>query len=163
MYKRIMVPLDGSELAEGVLPHVKAFVSNFPVESITFVRVVEPAPMIFDDTASISSTSREKMIADTKRIEEHTKLVASEYLDGVANRMKREGVDFQSEVLTGRVAERLAEYIESKGIELVIIATHGRSGISRWVRGSIAERVLSSARIPVLMVRPGSGKQTHRS
>jgi len=156
MYKRIMVPLDGSELAERVLPHVKAFLSAFPAASAVLVRVVEPSPVMFDDTASISSTSREKMIADIKRIEEQRKVSAAVYLDGVADRMKHEGVGLTSVVLTGRVAERLAEYLENQNFDLVIIATHGRSGISRWVRGSIAERVLSSSRVPVVMVRPES-------
>ena len=71
--------------------------------------------------------------------------------------MKGEGVDLRNEVLIGRVAERLAEYIESQEMDLIIIATHGRSGISRWVRGSIAERVLSSSHVPVLMVRAADG------
>ena len=163
MYKRIMVPLDGSELAEGVLPHVKGFIAGFPVESVVFARVVEPAPTIFDDTASISSTSRQKLITNTLRIEEQRKSAAAEYLDGVVDQMKCEDVDLRSEVMTGRVAESLTEYIESQGMDLVIIATHGRSGVSRWVRGSVAERVLSSSRVPVLMVRPGSAKRNRRS
>ena len=161
MYKRIVVPLDGSDLAERVLPHVQNCMEGFQPDSVVFVRVVEPVPTIFDDTAAISSsTSREKMIAYTQKVEEERKSAAAEYLDGVRHRMKGEGVDLRSEVLVGRVAERLAEYIESQAMDLIIIATHGRSGISRWVRGSIAERVLSSSRIPVLMVRPDTGKKT---
>ena len=154
MYNRIMVPLDGSELAERVLPHVNAFVSAFPEASAVLVRVVEPSPSLFDDTASISSTSREKMIADIKRIDEKRKSDAAAYLDGVIKNSTSEGGKFTSVVLSGRVADRLAEYIDKQDMDLVIIATHGRSGISRWVRGSIAERVLSSSRVPVFMVRP---------
>ena len=158
MYKRIMVPLDGSELAERVLPHVNTFVSAFPATSAVLVRVVEPSPSLFDDTASISSTSREKMIADIKQIDEKRKLDAAAYLDGVIQKVTSEGGKFTSVVLSGRVAERLAEYIEKQDMDLVIIATHGRSGISRWVRGSIAERVLTASRCPVLLVRPESDK-----
>jgi len=157
MYKRIMVPLDGSELAERVLPHLKALHSAFPEASAVLVRVVEPSPVIFDDTASISSTSREKMIADLKRVEEKRKSDAAAYLDRVIQKMTSEEEKFTSVVLGGRVADRLAEYIENQDIDLVIMATHGRSGISRWVRGSIAERVLSSSRVPVLMVRASGG------
>ncbi|CAB5091218.1 hypothetical protein D3OALGA1CA_904 [Olavius algarvensis associated proteobacterium Delta 3] len=158
MYKRIMVPMDGSDLAERVLPHVHSFLEGFRPDSVVFVQVVEPAPVIFDDTAAISSsTSREKMIDYAQKVEEQRKSAAAEYLDGIVHRVKGEGVDLRSEVLVGRVAERLAEYIESQAMDMIIIATHGRSGISRWVRGSIAERVLSSSRVPVLMVRPDTG------
>jgi nucleotide-binding universal stress UspA family protein len=152
MYKKIMVPLDGSELAECVLPHVEGFIAGFQVSSIAFVRVVEPAPTRFDDTASLSSTSRDKMIETTRRIEEMRKSAAAEYLEGVVSRLKREGVEFETEVLVGRVADSLADYTETKGVDLILIATHGRSGISRWVWGSIADRVLRFSRVPVLMV-----------
>ncbi|UCH23531.1 MAG: universal stress protein [Deltaproteobacteria bacterium] len=152
MYKKIMVPLDGSELAECVLPHVEGFIKGFQVRSITFVRVVEPAPTRFDDTASLSSASRDKIMETTRRIEEKRKSAAAEYLEGVVSRLKREGVEFETEVLIGRVADSLADYTETKGVDLILIATHGRSGISRWVRGSIADRVLRFSRVPVLMV-----------
>ncbi|MFC1799207.1 universal stress protein [Thermodesulfobacteriota bacterium] len=74
-------------------------------------------------------------------------------MPGVANRLKREGVELKTEVLVGKVADRLADYAEKNHIDMILIATHGRSGISRWVRGSIAERVLRFANVPVLMVR----------
>jgi nucleotide-binding universal stress UspA family protein len=61
------------------------------------------------------------------------------------------------EVLVGHVADSLADFSEKNDFNLILIATHGRSGINRWVRGSIADKVLRSANIPVLMVRaPGS-------
>jgi nucleotide-binding universal stress UspA family protein len=60
-------------------------------------------------------------------------------------------------VLSGREAESLVDFVEANGIEMIIIATHGRSGVSRWVRGSIADRILRASRVPVLMVRaPGT-------
>ncbi len=60
---------------------------------------------------------------------------------------------FKAEVLVGQVADRLVDYIDANKIDLVLIATHGRSGISRWVRGSVADKVLRSSHAPVLMVR----------
>jgi len=158
MYKKIMVPLDGSELAECVLPHVEGFMAGFPVRLIVFVQVLEPASTKFDDTALISSTSRDKIIEYTRRIEEKRKSAVVDYLERVASRLKHAGVEFRTEVLTGSVADRLADYTETHGIDLIIIATHGRSGISRWVRGSIADRVLRFSRVPVLMVRADSRK-----
>ena len=153
MYTNIMVPLDGSELAECVLPHVEGFITACQVKSIVLVRVVEPAPTRFDDTASISATSRELLAENIRRVEEKRQSAALEYLNAVARRLTQEGVKISAEVLVGRVAESLADYTEKKAIDLIIVATHGRSGISRWVRGSIADRVLRFSPVPVLMVR----------
>ena len=164
MFKNIMVPLDGSELAECVLPHVQAFISGCRVETIVFVRVVEPAPLAYKGAYVTNKgayvTSKEdlqKLDANTKKIEAERKNKATEYLKVVVSQLKPDGVKFQTEVLSGRVAESLVDYAEAKAVELILIATHGRSGVSRWVRGSIADRILRSARAPALMVRaPGT-------
>ena len=160
MYKKIMVPLDGSELAECVLPHLEGFMAGFPVSAIAFVRVLEPESARFDDTALLSSTGRNSIIEFTRRIEEKRKAAAEDYLKSVANRVQRAGVELRTEVLIGSVADRLAEYTETHGIDLIIIATHGRSGLSRWVRGSVADRVLRFSHVPVLMVQ-ADGKTAH--
>ena len=92
--------------------------------------------------------------------EEHEK-EAKDYLNNLVSQTKYGGVNVQSEVITGRAAESLADYATKNGVDLIIIATHGRSGITRWVWGSVAERILHSSCVPVLMVRapecnPGS-------
>ena len=71
---------------------------------------------------------------------------------------KEKGVAAESEVLFGEhVVDRLIEYVEKNEVDLVVIATHGRSGVSRWFVGSVADRILRAAPVPVLMVRaPGS-------
>jgi nucleotide-binding universal stress UspA family protein len=67
-----------------------------------------------------------------------------------------EGALLSYQVLEGKVADTLAHWAEKNGVNLIVIASHGRSGISRWVMGSVADRVLRSACVPVLMVRaPG--------
>ena len=156
MYEKIMVPLDGSDLAECVLPHVENCIMSGKVNAVVFVRVVEPAPTRFDDTAALSAVSREQIIEGTRVIEENRKSNAAEYLNGVVSRLKSYGVEIKTEVLVGRVADSLADYTETNGIDLIVIATHGRSGVSRWVRGSVADRVLRFSRVPVLMVNAGS-------
>jgi len=153
MYEKILVPLDGSDLAECVLPHVEKFVASGLVRTVVFVRVVEPAPTRFDDTAALSSKSRDQIIAGARIIEENRKTRAAEYLDSTLSRLKRDSVELKTEVLFGSVADSLADYTETNAINLIIIATHGRSGISRWVRGSVADRVLRFSRVPVLMVQ----------
>jgi nucleotide-binding universal stress UspA family protein len=74
------------------------------------------------------------------------------------NRLKKDGITAEAQVTFGMASQTLTKYAEDNGVDLIIIATHGRSGINEWFWGSIAERVLKTSKIPVLMVRPdGSG------
>ena len=157
MYNKIMVPLDGSELAECVLPHVDGFVTGCQVETIVFVRVIEPTPTRYSGISGTTTSPQdfESFQKNAKRIEEERKSSAVRYLEEVVSRVKQDGVKYKADVLVGKVADRLVDYVDANEIDLVLIATHGRSGISRWVRGSIADKVLRSSRAPVLMVRAG--------
>jgi len=152
MYKKIMVPLDGSELAECVLPHVNGFVTGCQVAMVNFVRVIEPIHYPAANPASSPQFSQ-TMKENAKMMEEEEKSSAAKYLNGVISRVERGEIKFKTVVLVGKVADCLVDYVETNEIDLVLIATHGRSGISRWARGSIADRVLRSSRAPVLMVR----------
>jgi nucleotide-binding universal stress UspA family protein len=153
MLKKIMVPLDGSELAECVLPHVEGFIESCRVGTIVFVRAIEPDPMSFRESYAIPEVDLEKIEAYTKKIEEERKSSAGKYLNDVVDRLRQEGIEYHTEVIVGEVADSLMDYSESNDVDLILIATHGRSGISRWVRGSIADRILRASQIPVLMVR----------
>ena len=154
MYKKIMVPLDGSKLAECVLPHVDGFVTGCQVETIIFVRVIEPTPTRYSAVGStVNPQNHETVLKNVERIEEESRSSAERYLKEVISRVKQDGIKYKVDVLVGKVADRLVDYVDANEIDLVLIATHGRSGISRWVRGSIADKVLRSSRAPVLMVR----------
>ncbi len=148
MYKKILVPLDGSGLAECVLPHVESIARGCNTESVTFIRVAEPIPIPLngDEAAAVSPSYWKRMEAESRAAAEH-------YLNRLINRVKYDQVHIQSEVISGRVAESIAEYAAKTGVDLIAIATHGRSGISRWVWGSVADRVLRSSSVPILMVR----------
>ena len=149
MYKKIMVPLDGSELAESVLPHVEAFIKEFNISDVTLVRVLEPE-ISYGGEHSIDP----KIITER---ESERKSSAKDYLNNVMNRLKHEGTALHTEIVFGRVTESLIDYAESNDIDLILIATHGRSGVTRWVRGSVADKILRSANVPILMVRaPGT-------
>jgi len=150
MYRKIMVPLDGSELAECVLPHVEAFIEECHVNKVVFVRVVEPATAFYSGDYPISpELLQEKESADQS--------IAQDYLDQILNRLKHKRTELDSKVLVGRVADSLVDFTEKNDFDLILIATHGHSGVKRWVRGSIADKVLRASNIPVLMVRaPGS-------
>jgi len=150
MYQKILIPLDGSELAECVFPHIKAFIKECRVNNIVFACVVEPTLPSFHGEFPVSMEDLEERDAARRSS-------AMEYLKEVANRLKPEGAEMGVEVLVGRVAESLSEYADNNDVDLIIIATHGRSGVTRWVRGSVADKILRSASVPVMMVRaPGT-------
>jgi len=151
MYQKIMVPLDGSELAECVLPHVETFIKEYKIKNVVFVRVVEPFHDHYIPATGIHD------IEVFQKVESERKVDAEDYLNQIVNKLKHEEANLQTKVLTGTVSDSLCDYAESNDIDLILIATHGRSGVSRWVRGSVADKVLRSSNTPVLMVRvPGS-------
>ncbi len=153
MYSRILVPLDGSTLAECVLPHVDAIAKGCGTETVAFVRAVEPIhlAMTADPSAGYTFSAR-----DWQRMEDEQKKAAWNYLNALAEKTRYDNVRIQTEVINGKAAESIASYAENHKFDLILIATHGRSGISRWIWGSVADKILRSACVPVLMVRaPG--------
>ncbi|MBI4188030.1 MAG: universal stress protein [Chloroflexi bacterium] len=154
MYKKVLVPLDGSELAECVLPHVESIARGCGTQSVVFLRVVEPFVYMmasgWENGGSFFSGEEIERINSTNRA------AAKHYLDQLVSRIKYDGVNIQSAIVIGKAADSIAEYAVKNGVDLIAIATHGRSGVSRWVWGSVADRVLRSASVPILMVRaPG--------
>ena len=149
MYKKILVPLDGSDLAECVLPHVESIAKGCGVEEVIFLRVAEPSRQVCAFDGCISQEIINSVDADSKA-------AAENYLSQLVKGTRYDGVSVKPEVITGTPAESIADYVTKNSIDLIVIATHGRSGISRWAWGSVADRVLRSACVPVLMVRaPG--------
>jgi len=149
MYKKIMVPLDGSELAECVLPHVEAFISQCQIRTIVFVRVIEFITPAVAEEYAIN-------LEELERGEAERKSAAEKYIEQVIARLTAGETKMETSVMVGRAADRLTDYAENNDIDLILMATHGRSGVSRWVRGSVADRILRAASIPILMVRaPG--------
>ena len=157
MYKKILVPLDGSELAECVLPHVEFIARGCASGSVIFVRVIEPTALPygpFTDGGHVITQAEATRIRT--EADSNNKKSAEEYLNQIVSQHKYPGLSVQSAVIVGNAAESIADYATQNEIDLIAIATHGRSGISRWTWGSVADRILRSACVPVLMVRaPG--------
>ncbi len=149
---RFLVPLDGSELAELVLPHVETLAKQRTTEPVELVlmRVCEPliVPPIGAPEASLNWA---------KVAEEHmagTRQAAEEYLRGIKDRFEGTGIKATLEVAEGSPADEVINYLNRNQCDLVIMATHGRSGLSRWAYGSVAEKVLLGASCPIFLVRP---------
>ncbi len=146
-YRRVIVPLDGSELAETVLPHLEALASNCQITTIELVRAVPHLEMHYK--AAVPLDARQE-----RQMDEADKKAAEEYLQKIKKRLDSSRMTVTTTVLFGRPAETLAEYIEKSDADLLVIATHGRSGPSRWVWGSVTDKLLHCVCIPVFVVRP---------
>ncbi len=127
MFSRILVPLDGSELAESALEPASAIARAFAAEMF-LVRVV-PVPV--HQRAGFSMGEVEAELAE-----------ADDYLASIASRMKEDDVKVHYAVRQGDVAEEILQHAADNDCDLIVICTHGRSGLARWVYGSIADRVL---------------------
>ena len=151
----ILVPLDGSEMAESVLPHVEALAKQRGTEpvDVNLLRVCEPpvipsyyAPELADAPLNWGEFAQQ----ETTR----GKQAAREYLDRVEKRFKDIGISVRSEVLIGKASDEIVDYANKNPFNLIVMATHGRSGLSRWVYGSVAENVLTGVSNPIFLVRP---------
>jgi nucleotide-binding universal stress UspA family protein len=145
--KRILVPLDGSELAERALLPARHLATAFDAE-ILLLRVREFPRFAVDSVAAGMYTSA---------VEEAILAAAEDYLAQAASRLQTQGVRVRWETQLGLVTERILETAQEHAVNLIVMSTHGRSGLERWVMGSEAERVLSSSQVPVLLVRAGEG------
>ena len=153
MYNKIMVPLDGSELAECALPHVEAITTGCKITNVVFVRVVEPIQLPARLPAQGELGFQEK---DRREIDEQRNITAEAYLEKIVQKTALGGAAASYEVLAGNVSETLANWAEQNDVDLIIIASHGRSGVSRWVMGSVADRILRYVCVPIMMIRaPG--------
>ncbi len=155
MYQKIVVPLDGSKLAECVLPHVEAISRGCGVKEVILFRVVpklEDIPQM-DYYDTFISVMRED---DIGKAQEDAKKNAQKYLNDLKGKLNWPGCSVKTKIAIGSAPEKIADYVEKNSVDLVVIATHGRSGVSRFVWGSVADRLLRSICAPVLMVRvPG--------
>ena len=142
MYKRALVPLDGSPMAETIIPFITEIAG--PLEmSVTLLRVIEPLtsvvtdfgqPVVVDDVAERARD-------------------AEEYLAPLAAMLRARGIDASWCVRRGRADTEIVEGARANGADLIAMTTHGRSGFGRLLFGSVAEQVLRQADVPVFMMR----------
>ncbi len=146
-YKHVIVPLDGSELAECVLPHLKEFAAGSGIDQVDLVRVAAPFELHYK--AALPFDTKEETKLNQAEVKE-----AEEYLRKVKAKLDSWGLNVTTRVLVGPIADTLADYLKKSNADLLLLATHGRSGPSRWIWGSIAEKLLRSSTMPVFLVRP---------
>ena len=152
MYKKILVPLDGSKLAECVLPHAEELAKGCDTAKVILVSVTErvqgyrafedPSQPLGQQLAPEAFGKKEKQ--------------AQRYLGRIAKAMKAKGINVDIEVLLGDPAKEIVSYAEHPGCDIIVMSSHGRSGFSKWAYGSVADKIFRASCVPILMVRaPG--------
>jgi nucleotide-binding universal stress UspA family protein len=142
MYKRALVPLDGSRLAEGILPFLLQIAGPLAPE-VALVYVVRPlGPPIVEENSRFTVYDPAAKLAE-----------ARDYLAPIAAELQRKGFQVTSNVRKGEPVEEIVAAAREVGADIIAMTTHGRSGLSRVLFGSVAEAVLRQAELPVLMMR----------
>ena len=143
MYRKILVPLDGSKVAEGVLPHAKALAYSEGAELILLTVGANPTmEFMFSDPGLAQDAVAEQ--------EERSK----KYIADVEADLKAAGFKVSTLLRVGSVADVILGVAEELHVDVIAMSTHGRTGVQRWLMGSVADRVVHHAHIPVMLIHP---------
>ncbi|MEM7347079.1 MAG: universal stress protein [Chloroflexota bacterium] len=144
MYQSILVPLDRSERAEAILPHVEELARRFE-SSIIFMGVVEPELILATGESPYSrfdETAMRRLLDDMKH-----------YLDSLVLEFRAKGITAKVDFSQGIVVEKIIEVAEKEDVDLIAMASHGRTGLPRVFYGSVAAGVLHRVDRPLLLIR----------
>ncbi|HZD11831.1 MAG TPA: universal stress protein [Candidatus Binatia bacterium] len=139
MFEKLLVPLDGSLLAECVLPHVKSTAKAFAAE-VVLLRVVEGAN-------GATTLPADPLAYQMRKVE------AKASLERVRYALQDAGIETREVILEGVAADRITEYARANDFDLLILSTHGSSGLEPWRAGSVAQKVIERAKTSILLVR----------
>ncbi len=144
MYHKMLVPLDGSPSGECVLEHVIGLARGCKITDVTLIYVIEPFnPAVYETTPAFIAQVQEAAVSS-----------ASDYLSGIVARLKTAGITAKPVIVKGRAADSILEYTASNQVDLIAMSTHGRSGITRWLLGSVADKVAHGASAMVFLAPP---------
>jgi nucleotide-binding universal stress UspA family protein len=172
MFARLLVPLDGSDLAETVLPHV-AELGQSCAAQIILLRVIPPpgdaARALYESLRLDMPVAPRPELVEGRTVVQHPiyreqemaslRAGAQQSLTQAKEQLSKAGVNVSVVVLFGQPAEKIVEYAHSNQVSLIAMVSHGRSGFRRRVFGSVAEKVLRTTALPVLLVRPPEAEQ----
>ncbi|MCA1900319.1 MAG: universal stress protein [Chloroflexi bacterium] len=143
MYKKILVPLDGTPLAEAALPHAQALAKSEGAELVLLRVAVTPDPNFYH-----RDEGECRMISDSIKKE------ALEYMETEVSKLRKEGVKVAVLMRDGSIPDAIVEAAEETHADVIAMSTHGRVGVQRLLKGSVAEEVVHASRIPVLLIHP---------
>ena len=140
---KIIAPLDGSDIGEVALPYVEA-IATHSGSTVTLLQVISPPGTV--EANLLGGPDWRKFV---KAMHD----AGESYLEDVASRLSGKEIKVSYEVLTGEPADKIVEYAADHETSLIAMSTHGRTGLARWVLGSVADKVLHGASLPILLVR----------
>lgn len=143
LMKKILLPLDGSEAGKTAIPHAEVLAQTLGAEMILF-HVIEPI--------IVSLGGPEQSIVPIPQDEKGRESSAMAYLNSVGKELREKGLSTSSVIALGSAANQIIDYAEENAINLIAMSTHGRSGIGRWVFGSVTDKVLHAGDTAVLLV-----------
>ena len=154
MYKKMLVALDTSHFAEGVLEQAEATANKWEIPEVDLLTVLEP----IRETAVAEFGAEYIQETETKDKEN-----ALEYLTGIRHKLSLASSEVKAFVVVGHAADEILKFVDANGVDLVVMSTHGRSGVSRWFLGSVAEKVVRRSNATVLLVPSHAARADTRS
>lgn len=144
-YKKIVVPLDGSGWAARALPHAVDLARANQAELILLHVFVPPG---IEYTDQIALAGQEDQIQQLRE-------AMKQYLIGLRTELRDESLTVRTQVIEGySVAGLICDYVNQEGVDLVVMSTHGRTGLARFLFGSVASKVMEGVKVPVLLIHP---------
>jgi nucleotide-binding universal stress UspA family protein len=154
MFEKILVPLDGSKVGEAALPVIKRLLtrrasgSKVDVYLLAVITLLRHWVVVGEASAPVSYTEEELTLIKNR---------VQDYLNNTSENINGSGVTIHTVVTTGNAAEEILKAAGEIDVDLIAMSTHGRSGLRRMAFGSITDKVLRAANVPVLMVRAPEG------
>ena len=145
LIKKILLPLDGSKLSETAIPHA-ATMAGWTESELVLTQVIQHVEV----PSGSPATGITWHVGD---YEIYLRSQADNYLGKIAGSLKDTVKNVTSTVLTGSPAEQIIDYSEKSGVDLIVMSSHGRSGVGRWFFGSVTEKILNGGDTPVLVIR----------
>ena len=156
MFKRILTPLDGSTLSEGILPYVRALAPALGAR----VDLLQTHPNMTYELEQLEDAEHASITAALEPVHLRLQHQSKGYLSKVAGDLEGLGVETKIDVRFGPPAASIVEEAEQAEDTLIAMSTHGRAGVGRWIMGSVTDRVLHTTMTPLLVVHPERGAPT---
>ena len=150
MFEKILISLDGSKLAEQILPYATEQALRFSSRVVLLQAFIIPSSLAVAGAEAAPAISPDLLAEEARRLEAETMT----YLEEVAAPLREKSLDVDCVTLQGLASEVIIGYAQRENVALIALATHGHSSLSRVIFGSVADHVLRESGLPVLIIKP---------
>jgi nucleotide-binding universal stress UspA family protein len=155
MYSKVLVPLDGSEVSERALAHAQSLAGAFGAR-VYLLQVISLSHEYeaIRGGGGDSPTAVEYSLDLARQITASRQTRAETYLEATAAQLEQNGLQVETSVRQGSALENITDFVAENGIDLIVMSTHGRGELQRFLVGSVTDRVIRSSHVPVLAIPP---------